>query len=123
MKANKLIGKGVGRLGGGTDGMTTTDAILGSQFLNMTPLGLINGFGGRKTRTLNRDYTLDAATNGSYNGFLAAEDDAAALSNKKYGLLSRGAMHKANKKIDEINLQKANVSTIVDANQVNSLAA
>ena len=42
--ANKLVGK----LGGGTDGMTNIDAILGSSLL--TPLGLINGFGGKKSK-------------------------------------------------------------------------
>ena len=44
--ANKLVGK----LGGGTDGMTNTDAILGSSLLGLTPLGLINGFGGKKSK-------------------------------------------------------------------------
>ena len=44
--ANKLVGK----LGGGTDGMTNADAILGSSLLGLTPLGLINGFGGKKSK-------------------------------------------------------------------------
>jgi hypothetical protein len=33
MGANKLLGNVANKLGGGTDGMTTTDAILGSSFL------------------------------------------------------------------------------------------
>jgi hypothetical protein len=49
MQANKLLGKGINNLGGGTDGMTTVDAILGSAFLQTTPLGMINGFGGSRT--------------------------------------------------------------------------
>ena len=54
MKAGSFLGKGVNALGGGTDGMTTTDAILGSSFLSLTPFGLINGFGGSKTNTIMR---------------------------------------------------------------------
>lgn len=46
MKGGKLLGGVMNSVGGGTDGMTTTDAILGSSFLNLTPIGLINGFGG-----------------------------------------------------------------------------
>jgi hypothetical protein len=34
---------------------TTTDAILGSSFLSLTPFGLINGFGGSKTNTITKD--------------------------------------------------------------------
>nr|DAR76527.1 MAG TPA: hypothetical protein [Caudoviricetes sp.] len=48
MKGGALAGKFINKWGGGTDGMTNTDAILGSSFLNLTPLGLINGFGGKK---------------------------------------------------------------------------
>jgi len=55
MKGGALLGKGMNALGGGTDGMTTTDAILGSSFLNLTPLGLINGFGGQKAKTITKD--------------------------------------------------------------------
>ena len=46
MKGGKLLGGVMNSVGGGTDGMTTIDAILGSSFLNLTPFGLINGFGG-----------------------------------------------------------------------------
>jgi hypothetical protein len=32
--------------------MTTTDAVLGSSFLNLTPIGIINGFGGKTSKTM-----------------------------------------------------------------------
>jgi hypothetical protein len=35
--------------------MTTADAILGSSFMNLTPLGMINGFGGKRAHTIERD--------------------------------------------------------------------
>jgi len=53
MQGAKLLGKGVGKIGGGTDGMTTFDAIMGTSGLNITPLALINGFGGKRADTLN----------------------------------------------------------------------
>jgi len=70
MGAGKLLNKAVGRLGGGTDGMTKADAILGSNFLGLTPLGLINGFGGKKADTYTRNLELDKSTNGGFSGFL-----------------------------------------------------
>jgi hypothetical protein len=35
-----------GKLGGGTDGMTVQDSILGSPLGFVTGVGLVNGFGG-----------------------------------------------------------------------------
>ena len=52
MKGGSLAGKYINKWGGGTDAMTSTDAILGSSFLNLTPLGLVNGFGGQKLHHL-----------------------------------------------------------------------
>ena len=52
MKGNALLSKGVSALGGGTDGMTNVDALLGSNFFQMTPMGLINGFFGKRSHTL-----------------------------------------------------------------------
>jgi len=66
MGAGKLLGNAVSKLGGGTDGMTKTDAIMNSAFLNLTPLGLINGFGGKRANTYTRNKELDAQTNGGF---------------------------------------------------------
>ena len=55
MKGGSFLGKGMNALGGGTSGMTSTDAILGSSFLSITPIGLINGFGGKKADTITKD--------------------------------------------------------------------
>lgn len=106
MKANKILGKGVAALGAGTSGMTAQDAILGSSFFQMTPLGLVNGFGGKRSHTLEngmseRD-TLSNAGSG-YGGFVQNWLDTQQYSNKKYGLLSSGARRKANDRIDKYN--------------------
>lgn len=112
MKGGALLGKGVNALGGGTDGMTSTDAILGSSFLNLTPLGLINGFGGKKADTITKDNEAFAQVGSSYTGSNAAVDDALKKSGKKYGLLSSGARKRANEEIAEAKRQQSIISDI-----------
>ena len=112
MKGGKLLGQGVNALGGGTDGMTSTDAILGSSFLNLTPLGLINGFGGAKTDTITKDKEAFTQVGSSYTGSNSTVDDALKKSGKKYGLLSKGAMNKANAEIAEAKRQQSIISDI-----------
>lgn len=112
MKGGALLGKGVNALGGGTDGMTSTDAILGSSFLNLTPLGLVNGFGGKKTDTITKDDDLFAQMGSSYSGSNQTINDALQKSGKKYGLLSRSAMNDANREIYEARRQQNVISNI-----------
>lgn len=101
MKGGALAGKFINKWGGGTDGMTNTDAILGSSFLNLTPLGLINGFGGKKANKFGYNTIKDQQERnyigGDYN--FSTIDDAARKSGKKYGLFSSGARRSANKQI------------------------
>lgn len=112
MKGGALLGKGVNALGGGTSGMTTTDAILGSSFLNLTPLGLANGFGGKKTDTITKDDDLFAQMGSSYSGSNQTINDALQKSGKKYGLLSRSDMNDANREIYEARRQQNVISNI-----------
>jgi len=76
MKGGKLLGKGVNALGGGTDSMTTADAVLGSSFLNLTPIGLINGFGGKKTDTIYKNNQAFETVGASYTGTNNTVDNA-----------------------------------------------
>ena len=112
MKGGALLGKGVNALGGGTSGMTTTDAILGSSFLSLTPLGLVNGFGGKKTDTITKDDDLFAQMGSSYSGSNQTINDAIQKSGKKYGLLSRSDMNDANQEIYEARRQQNVISNI-----------
>lgn len=112
MKGGSLLGKGVNALGGGTDGMTSTDAILGSSFLSLTPLGLINGFGGKKADTITKDNEAFAQVGSSYTGSESTVNDALTKSGKKYGLLSSGARKKANREIEEAKRQQSIISNI-----------
>ena len=107
MKGGSLAGKFINKWGGGTDGMTSTDAILGSSFLNLTPLGLVNGFGGKKTNTFNYNTREDQQDrnyiSGSYN--MQKLEDAQHKSGKKYGLFSSEARREANSLIGTANNQ------------------
>ena len=98
MKGGSLLGKGMNALGGGTDGMTTTDAILGSSFLNLTPLGLVNGFGGKKADTITKDNEAFAQVGSSYTGSESTVNEALWKRGKKNGFLSSGVGKRANKK-------------------------
>lgn len=114
MKAGSFLGKGVNALGGGTDGMTTTDAILGSSFLSLTPFGLINGFGGSKTNTITKDEQVFETVGSSYTGTNQTVNDALTKSGKKYGLFSSKAKDRANEEIEEAKRQQGVMSWVAD---------
>lgn len=114
MKGVSLGGKYINKWGGGTDGMTTTDAILGSDLLKLSTLGMtvsmINGFGGKRAKTFNYNTREDQQDrnyiSGSYN--MQKLEEANHKSGKKYGLFSSGARKKADSLIETANTQ-ANV--------------
>ena len=114
MGANKFLGNVANKLGAGTSGMTTTDAILGSSFLQLTPIGMINGFGGKKADTITKDQEAFATVGSSYTGSNQKVNDALQKSGKKYGLLSSGARKKANREIAEAKRQQAIISDIAE---------
>lgn len=119
MKGGALAGKFVNKWGGGTDSMTNTDAILGSNFLNLTPLGLINGFGGKNADKFNYNTAADKVDRnyvaGSYN--MGLFDDAIHKSGKKYGLFSSGARNKANDQIYDANNKAQTLRAISSTGQ------
>lgn len=93
---------------------TTTDAILGSSFLNLTPFGLINGFGGSKTNTITKDEQVFETVGSSYTGTNQAVNDALTKSGKKYGLFSSKARNRANEEIEEAKRQQGVMSWVAD---------
>lgn len=114
MKGGKLLGGVMNSVGGGTDGMTTTDAILGSSFLNLTPVGLINGFGGQKAETITKNDLAFEQVGASYTGTGRSVDDALPKSGKKYGLFSSGPRKEANEEILKARRQQSIMSDIAD---------
>lgn len=114
MKGGKLLGGVLNSVGGGTDAMTTTDAILGSSFLNLTPIGLLNGFGGERAQTLTKNDLAFENVGSSYTGTSWSVNDALRKSGKKYGFFSKGALKEANNQIIEARRQQNIMESISD---------
>ena len=114
MKGGSLLGKGLNAIGGGTDAQTTLDSVLGSSFLNLTPLGLINGFFGKKSNNFEKDVAAFNTTGSAYLGTEQEVDDALSKSNKKYGLFSSNAGRKANSQIRQAAGRQDIISNIAD---------
>ena len=93
---------------------TTTDAILGSSFLSLTPFGLINGFGGSKANTITKDKQVFETVGSSYTGTNQTVNDALTKSGKKYGLFSSKARDRANEEIEEAKRQQGVMSWVAD---------
>lgn len=100
MKAGKFIGDGLSALGVGTDQMTTTDQILDSSFMKLTPAGLINGLGAKRTQQFSANNNTIEQVGGDYGGSVGTINNAVSKANKKYGLFSGRARKRANKLID-----------------------
>lgn len=107
-----IAGKLMNGIFGTTDGMTTQDAILNSSYL--APLGLINNAFGHRANSFTMDNEAFSQVGGSYGGSMSLAEEAVNLANKKYGLLSGGALNSANRKIREATLQQNTISTIAD---------
>lgn len=117
MKAGKLLGDGLSALGVGTDQMTTTDKILDSSFMKLTPVGLINGIGAKRTQDFSANNDTIEKVGGSYGGSINTINDAVSKANKKYGLFSGGARKRANRLIDTARTQQNIMTNISDEYQ------
>ena len=117
MKAGKLLGDGLTALGVGTDQMTTTDKILDSSFMKLTPVGLINGIGAKRTQDFSANNDTIEKVGGSYGGSINTINDAVAKANKKYGLFSGGARRRANNLINTARQQQNIMTNISDEYQ------
>ena len=106
MGARKLMSNVANKLGAGTDGQTTFDAIMGSSLFQLTPLGLINGIGGRKTISITKDNQAFEKVGSSYTGTNQFVDKMVENSNKKYGLFSNRGRRKMNRQIREARRQQ-----------------
>ena len=85
-------------IGGGTDQMTTTDKWMDSSFFSWN-IGMLNGFGGKKTDAFAADQDILANVGSSYGGTTEDINNAASKAGKKYGLFSSGSRKKANRAI------------------------
>ena len=123
MKVGGLLSDGLSAMGVGTDQMTTTDKILDSKFLKLTPVGLVNAIGAKSSDKFTVDNNVRSQIGGSYGGAYAFMDDAASKANKKYGLFSSGSRHRANRKIAESKLMQSTIGNInKEARDMQSIA-
>lgn len=114
MKAGTFIGAALDKTGAGTDGMTDLDAILDSDFLKLTPFGLINGYGGSTTDTLTRDDKAFARVGGSYTGVGHNMDNALQKAGKKYGKWSQRQFRRAQEQIGTARSQQMAMANVAD---------
>ena len=112
MKVGKFLGDGLSALGVGTDQMTTTDQILDSNFMKLTPTGLVNALGAQRTQQFSANQDTIEKVGGSYGGSVNLINDAVSKANKKYGLFSSGARRKANALIDTARDQQSTMTRI-----------
>lgn len=115
MKAGGLVSDVLSKYAGmGTDNRTPIDAVLGSKFLSLTPMGMINGFLGSKTQDFHADkYTIEQV-GGSYGGSVRDIASAQENANKKYGLFSGRARRRADRQIDEARRQQNIMTDIAE---------
>lgn len=114
MKGAMTLGQGLSAIGLGTDGMTKQDAILNSNLMNATPLGIINAAFGKRSHqfTINQDTIKSVGSD--YDDTVGDIYDAKSKANKKYGLFSTHARHKANRFIDATNAKQNTMTNISD---------
>ena len=98
MQTAKIAGDIIQSMGGGTDQMTSTDKWMDSSFFSWN-VGMINGFGGKKSDAFAADQDILASVGSSYGGTTEDIKNAVAKANKKYGLFSSSARRKANRQI------------------------
>lgn len=114
MKAGGLVSDGLTALGVGTDQMTTADKILDSKFLKLTPVGLINAIGAKKSDALAKNDEIFTQIGSAYESTEADVDSAVTKAGKKYGLFSKRARQKANNQIADAKTQQLIAGNIAE---------
>ena len=114
--AYKVMGLANRVIGGGTDGMTTADAMLDSNigFALTGGLSKLNGALGHTTNKFSIDNSLRSDLGSAYDGLYSDLDDAVLKSGKRYGGISGGAFHKAQ---NELFMANQNQSTLNKINE------
>lgn len=88
MKLGSFMGDALSSMGIGTDQMTKADQILDSSLLKITPFGLVNAIGAKRTQDFAANEEAIEQVGGSYGGTVSDINDAVSKAGKKYGLFS-----------------------------------
>lgn len=116
--------KALNNAGYGTSGMTTTDALLGSNIVGevLLPLSMVNGKFGKTTTTLNpRTFQENqdlAKVESSYSNTVKQGIDAWKKQGKKYGAFSHGAYKKANRLVNMYGIANEALLDMVNENKI-----
>ena len=116
--------KALNNAGYGTSGMTTTDALLGSNIIGeaLLPLSMINGKFGKTTTTLNpRTFQENqdlAKVEPSYSNTARQGIDAWKKQGKKYGVFSHGEYKKANRLVNMYGIANEALLDMVNENKI-----
>lgn len=116
------LNKGLSNIFGSTDGMTRTDAILGSAFMPF-PVKWLNMFGAKTTGTFNNQSwqnTEKANTfmQDAFGNLNEKFDKAKEEAGKTYGTFSRGAYYKAQENLDFANPAWQKILAMADQNEL-----
>lgn len=123
MKVGGLLSDGLSAMGVGTDQMTTTDKILDSKLLKLTPVGLINAIGASTSNKFSVDNSIREQIGGSYGGAYTFMDNTASRAGKKFGLFSGGAKNDTNRDIAKSKVIQGKIGNInKDARDRQSIA-
>ena len=114
MKFAGTAGDIIQEMGGGTDQMTTTDKWMDSSFFSWN-IGMLNGFGGKRSDTFAADQDILAQVGSSYGGTTNDILDAASTSGKKYGLFSSKARRKANVAMSKASSQQNSMGDVANS--------
>lgn len=119
------LNKGLSNLFGSTDGMTSTDAILGSAFMP-APIKWLNMLGSSKTGTFNKQswQNTQKTSNFMQNAFGDLEDKfskAREEAGKTYGTFSQGAKRRAQDNIDFSNFAWNKILNMADQNEYQNI--
>ena len=119
------LNKGLSNIFGSTDGMTKTDAILGSAFMP-APVKWLNMWGSSKTGTFNNQSWQNSEKTSKFmqDGFGNLQsrfDQAREEAGKTYGTFSQGAKRRAQANIDYANAAWTKVLKMADQNALQNI--
>lgn len=124
MKVGGFVGDALSSMGVGTDQMTTADQVLDSNFMKLTPIGLVNAIGAKRTQNFSADKSTIEQVGNSYGGSVDKINNAVSKAGKKYGLFSSGSRRRANRQIDTARGQQNTMAGIAsEATDRASMAA
>ena len=113
MKTASTAGNILQGLGGGTDQQTTTDKWMDSALFSWN-IGMINGFGGKKSENFGVDQNIISQAGSSYGDSVSDLNEAASKAGKKYGLFSAKERRRANAAIANARKTQSTMGNIVD---------